>query len=68
MKWMPIELEKPRFGDEILFTDGKEVYKGWMEGNQFGEDLVFYNDTSQMRKDHWPEDVTHWMHLPRLPE
>lgn len=68
MKWMPIELEKPRFSDDILFTDGKKVYKGWLETYEPGEDLSFYNDTSQLREDRWPENVSHWMYLPKLPE
>lgn len=67
MKWIDIEVEKPRPADEILFTDGSEVFYGWLESYNFGEDPIFYALTSGPYDYAWPEDITHWMELPKPP-
>ncbi len=66
MKWIDISDKLPRSCDDILFTDGKKIYKGWLETHEFGEDLVFFNDTYRLAAI-WPENITHWMELPKLP-
>jgi hypothetical protein len=65
MKWINLHILTPRAAVNILFTDGKNVYKGWLETHEFGEDLVFYNEASET--DCWPENITHWCPLPELP-
>jgi hypothetical protein len=67
MKWIKVGILAPRPGDDILFTDGKQVFKGWLETHEFGEDLVFCNDSCQLQSDLWPENITHWRPLPELP-
>ena len=66
MKWTKIRSHEslPKCCEDILFTDGKEVYKGWLESHEFGTDPIFYNVGSG---ESWPEDVTHWMPMPKLP-
>lgn len=66
MKWISIDKQKPRVAENILFTDGKEVYAGWLETYEPLEDLVFYNTLSS--HDHWPENITHWMLFPFPPD
>lgn len=67
MKWIKVEDQMPRAAEDILFTDGKEIYKGILETYEFGEDPVFFNEADNWRDDSWPEDITHWMPLPKLP-
>ena len=67
-KWIKVEDRQAPPCKDILFTDGKKVYKGWQETYEPFEDVSFYNDQSGMRADHWPEGITHWMHLPELPK
>lgn len=67
-KWIKVEDKLPRCCDDILFTDGKKIYKGWLETYEPLEEPSFYNDASGRRAEHWPEEVTHWMALPRLPK
>ncbi len=68
MKWIKVDHKPPKFCDDILFTDGKKIYKGWLETYEAGEDLSFYNDASGIRANHWPEGVTHWIALLKLPK
>ena len=67
MKWTSVDKELPKPAKDILFTDGKEIYKGWLETHTFGEDLLFCNDQSGIFSENWPENVTHWMPLPKPP-
>lgn len=62
-KWIEVEKKKPSCCDEILFTDGKKIYFGWLETYEFGEELSFYN----AYESEWPENITHWMELPKPP-
>lgn len=69
MKWIKVEDKRPKPCEDILFTDGEKVYKGWLETHEFGENAVFYNDTHDvLNVEHWPEEVTHWMPLPDVPK
>lgn len=68
MKWISVEIKKRSPAIDILFTDGKKIYQGWLEGHNFGDDLVFYNDCCNSALcDHWPENITHWVYY-ELPE
>jgi hypothetical protein len=67
MGWIKLEDSLPRTCDDILFTDGKNIYKGWLEANEPLEERLFYNDTSIRRAENWPENVTHWMPIPKPP-
>jgi len=49
--------------EDILLSDGKKVYAGFLETIQPEEDLVFYDCLSRG----FLEDITHWMPLPKPP-
>ncbi len=79
MKWIKIEDQKPRAGDEHLYliTDGKEISVGWHEDEYFAEDpkaALQYSSACWHDDAHllvtglngWP-NVTHWMPLPEPP-
>lgn len=66
-KWIKVEDKRPPCCDDILFTDGKKVYKGWLETYEPLEDPLFYHDTSRRCQENWPQEITHWMPLPTLP-
>lgn len=63
MKWMSIELEKPPLCEDILFTEGMRVYKGWQEVCGPLEELAFIDSENYQDR----ENITHWMYLPKLP-
>jgi hypothetical protein len=65
--WIKVQDKLPRFCVDILFTDGKKIYKGWLETYEPLEEPLFYNDTSRRSEEHWPEGISHWMALPPLP-
>jgi len=68
MKWIKIEDEKPKPFIDILFSDGKYIYLGWPEIEIYNTDEIlsfFYYDG---RTPQWLSNITHWMHLPKLPE
>jgi|FreactcultuFSWF8_1027224.scaffolds.fasta_scaffold19388_2 hypothetical protein len=68
MKWIKVEDKLPVPCIDILFTDGKKWYKGWLDTYEPLEDPVFYNDESnKIGSDHWPENITHWA-IPELPK
>lgn len=67
MKWINLEDKSPQSCEDILFTDGKEIYKGWLETYEPEEELCFYNEKAGFC-DHWPENITHWMSLPKPPK
>lgn len=61
MKWTNVNDIRPIPCKSIIFTDGKEVYMGWLETYEECEDLSFYDCENQT----WPDNITHWTHLPR---
>lgn len=63
MSWISLKVKKPQACLDILFTNGKYVYKGWLESYHPGEDLIFVNDANLRTED----NVTHWMILPEPP-
>lgn len=68
MNWIEIEKERPRCCDDILFSDGQKIYMGWLETCEPEEDLSFYSIARHSRwSDSSPENITHWMPLPKLP-
>ena len=68
MKWISVEDKIPIVCVDILFTDGENIYKGWLETYEDCEDLLFYNEGGSRNAESWPHDITHWMHLPNLPK
>jgi hypothetical protein len=68
MEWIEMEKQKPNPCIDILFTDGKEIYKGWLETYEECEDLSFCSMRASLLHDAWPENITHWMPLPKLPK
>jgi hypothetical protein len=68
MNWIKVQDKWPKCCEDILFTDGKKVYKGWLEAYELGEDALFYNDAFGRLAENWPEHITHWMPLPNPPE
>jgi len=51
---------------DILFTDGKKVYYGWLETYFPLEELSFAS--ASCRPISFPEGVTHWMPMPKPPK
>lgn len=66
MEWIALEDKIPGLCVDILFTDGKQIYMGWIETDPC-EDPVFVAKTIFADEDDSPENVTHWMKLPSLP-
>jgi len=68
MKWISVQ-EKDKLPEslaEVIFTDGKGIYKGYRFAafiNASDEVERWYSITENLI-----EDVTHWMPLPNLPE
>jgi len=66
MKWKDVKEKRPKACEDILFTDGEKVYKGWLETWEIEEELMFYNvQGSNNDQPYWPENITHWMPLPK---
>lgn len=65
MKWIPIETQRPKLCQDIIFTDGKEIYFGWLETYEELEELYFVDAYGRYAT---IEDVTHWMEKPSLPK
>lgn len=67
MKWVKILKEnpqtKPRTCDDILFTNGEDVWAGWLETWEDHEDPSFYDCIGKS----WPENVSHWAMWPLAP-
>lgn len=61
MKWSSLDKEKPRCAEEIIFSDGKESYFGWLETYAEFEELSFYDCISR----NWPEGIIEWMYKPK---
>jgi hypothetical protein len=66
-QWVPMTREWPCVCRDILFTDGEEIYFGWLETYEPGEDPCFVAKISNPRQDSSPDGITHWMPLPKLP-
>jgi hypothetical protein len=66
MKWISLDDKKPRCCMDILFTDGKKVYYGWLETYFPLEELSFAS--ASCRPISFPEGVTHWMPMPKPPK
>lgn len=64
-EWISVDERRPRSCDDILFTDGKKVWVGWLTTYDPLEDLVFYSTLDT--RNQYPDDVTHWMPLPNPP-
>ena len=63
-KWKEIQRHKVPVCKDILFSDGIDVFCGWLETHEELEDPVFYDAINK----EWPECITHWMPLPKPPE
>lgn len=66
-RWIAMEIEWPSICEDILYTDGKKIYYGWLETHEPLEEPCFIAKTFGRREDSNPEGVTHWMRLPPLP-
>lgn len=65
MNWISVEDIKklPDDLDDVLFTDGKEVFKGYKTSSQIDDYIGWFSVS-----DRSIYDVTHWMRLPELPQ
>lgn len=66
MKWISLDDKKPRCGMDILFTDGEEVYYGWLDTYMPLEELSFVSACT--RPISFKEGITHWMSMPKPPK
>lgn len=69
MEWIDIEMTGlyPKVCEDVLFSDGKSVMFGWLECHQSGEEPLWYDASSPGHMHSWPENITHWMKLPKPP-
>lgn len=66
MKWKKIKSKEdapPPMHDVLLYADGK-ILKGWNESVQPEEDPSYCSCEDGLLT---PEEVTHWMKLPKAP-
>lgn len=61
--WVSVKDKLPEDLENILFTDGKDVYKGHISKSYLEEDHYWYSVA-----DHAVEGVKHWMPLPKPPK
>lgn len=67
MEWISVEDSLPENMEDVLFTDGKDIYHGYiMYEYEIGEtnDPARWYTSSDCNVDM----VSHWMPLPKLPE
>lgn len=64
--WVSTEEQRPPPCTGILFTDGGEVYFGWLE-TWDAEELPSWYDC-EGREYIWPDNITHWAIKPLPPE
>ena len=73
MEWINVNNELPKVGEEILFTNGKLICKGFYGfRSEFSKDegIGFIDRESWddgTGYDFFEEDTTHWMYLPEMP-
>ena len=65
IQWLPVEREGIPVCENILFTDGRRVFSGWLETYEPNEDPLFFVTIGDFGS--WPEGITHWMPLPKPP-
>ena len=66
-KWIKTKDKLPKQYESILFTDGKEVYRGFYSfylGNDFTEEPT---RTTYFGKNFMLYEINHWMPLPKPP-
>lgn len=62
MEWIKIEDDFPEDLEHVLFTNGKDIYKGYRNAFMWGNCYWFSVSEEAI------EDVTHWMPLPIMPK
>jgi hypothetical protein len=63
MEWIKCSDKNPGDLDAILFTDGREIFKGYRMSSSTDDWFAWYCDN-----DSTIYDVTHWMPLPNSPK
>lgn len=63
MKWISVHEKVPDDLEEVLFTDNKEIFKGYRMRSSLDDRFSWYSNS-----DFTIHDVTHWMYLPELPK
>lgn len=61
--WVSVKDRLPEDLQDVLFTDGKTIYKGYNMKSCLDDSCSWFSDT-----DYTIDDVTHWSHLPLLPK
>ena len=65
MKWISLEDKIPRCCEDILFTEGKRIYIGWLETYEPLEDLCFTRAVHPgSRECGWIDGITHYESTP----
>ena len=64
LRWIPVSESLPKCGEDVLFTDGEDVYSGYhiikmLRWASSGD--IFWYDTRYNL-------ITHWRAKPKLPE
>jgi hypothetical protein len=70
-KWIDVNDQLPDTNVIILFSDGKRVYRGWLEAKNYGEEPVFSTHSlcnKGISSISWPDNVTHWMPMRKPPK
>lgn len=63
MQWISVKDKIPNNLEDILFTDGREVFRGCIVNSNIDEWYAWTN-----YGDETIHNVTHWMTLPSLPK
>ena len=63
MKWINVLDKSPEDLKSVIFTDGKEIFKGYRISSSVDDWFSWYTEG-----DFKIYDVTHWMTLPFLPK
>lgn len=64
MMWIKVQEKLPEDMEYVLFTDGKDVFKGYRMSSELDVEWDYWYSISDTRI----EDVTDWMPLPELPK
>lgn len=73
VKWISLNDSIPYRGKIILFSNGENIYLGWLEAEIPLEGPIFHafadwKGKTGHRLDYWPDNVTHWTPMLELPE
>lgn len=64
MEWIDATRELPEYDQEVLYTDGKNIYLGHLEENNSLHCLPYWTHYDYLED----KGITHWMPFPEPPK